>query len=191
MKGTFLKGMSFVARGMRVVTVAAVITALVASPARVVRAQEKPTLGTLVPGDTLRVWAVAPRLNGARGILDRFRDDTLTMLDLKQLAGQREVVARVPYSSLTRVDVQRGKHRSAARIAGGALIGAAGGLLIGATLGPIIECGSSCGTGGDLEGVAGFVLGGAAGIVVGGVAGGFIGARFRVPKWEAVRLVRP
>ena len=158
----------------------------IATPAA---AQER-TLGTLVPGDTLRVWAVAPRLDGTRGILDRFVNDTLGLLGMKPVASQPSLIAQVPYAALRRVDVQRGMHRSAARIAGGALLGAAGGLLVGAALGPMIECGSSCGNGGDLEGVAGFVVGGATGIIVGGVAGGFIGARFRVPSWQAVRLVR-
>ena len=149
---------------------------------------QRPTLATLQSGDTIKVWAVAPRLNGETGVFDGFTSDTLTLQALP-FAPTAVPRARVPYASLRRIDVRRGPARSTGRTIAGVLIGAAGGMLLGAALGPIIECGSSCGDEGDLEGLGGFLIGGTLGIVGGGIAGGVIGARPR-PRWESVDLRR-
>lgn len=144
-----------------------------------------PTLGSLHPGDTVRVWAVAPLLNGARGAIRVFQSDTLSLAHLQTAA----VLAEVPYSSLRRVDVRRGTHRSGGRILVGTLLGAAGGLALGMAVGPMLECGNSCGDNGDLEGIIGFLVGSTVGTIAGGVTGGIIGAR-RTDKWVPVRLTR-
>jgi hypothetical protein len=153
------------------------------------KGQGAPTLSSLASGDTLRVWAVTPRLNGATGVLDRFRSDTLTLLGMERTAEQRPLLAQVPLMGLRRVDVRRGLHRSGGRIALSALVGATAGALVGAALGPIIECDGSCNDDPDLAGAAGFFFGIGGGIVIGGVAGATIGFFHRSPKWVAVRLV--
>ncbi|HET9424655.1 MAG TPA: hypothetical protein VFO55_04720 [Gemmatimonadaceae bacterium] len=168
-----------------------IVTALAAAlQAGPVAAQGRATLSTLVPGDTLRVWAVGPRLNGAPGILSHFLRDTLTLADVNAVAGQPSVQAIVPYASLRRVDVRRGTRRSPQKILLGVVAGAAAGGLIGGILGPIIECSGSCNDDYDYAGIGGFLVGSSAGIVLGGVTGGLVGARYRSPRWEAVRLTR-
>jgi hypothetical protein len=154
------------------------------------KGQGGPTLSALATGDTLRVWAVTPRLNGTMGILDRFGRDTLTLLGMEPVAEQRPLVAQVPLMGLRRVDVRRGLHRSGSRIALSALVGAAAGALVGAVLGPVVECSGSCNDDPDLAGVAGFIVGTGGGILVGGLAGGTIGFFHKSPNWVAVRLVR-
>ena len=143
-------------------------------------------LSGLRPGDTLRVWAVEPRLNGQSGTLDAARRDSLRFTSL----GLPPTPMAVGLPSLRRVDVKRGVARSPGRIILGSLLGAGVGMFAGAALGTWIECGSKCGDSGDLEGLAGLVLGGATGIVAGGVTGGLLGARHRSPKWEWVDISR-
>jgi hypothetical protein len=142
-------------------------------------------LAGLNPGDTIRVWAVGPRLNGVRGVLNAFRSDTLSLNDF---AAPPLRIANVPYLALRRVDVRRGMHRSGTRTLLGIVAGGAVGFALGALAGPSIECAvRDCN--GDLDGLVGFVLGAGGGIVVGGTAGGIIGAR-KQPNWRSVRLTR-
>ena len=150
------------------------------------RAQGGLTLSTLSPGDTVRVWSVAPRLNGALGAFTSFRADTFTLSQLPPNPTAM-ALASVPYASLRRVDVRRGLHRSGGRIVVGVLLGAAAGLVVGGPSGAAIECRHGCP--GDFGGLAGFVVGSAVGIVAGGIGGGLIGAR-RTPNWEYVSLRR-
>jgi hypothetical protein len=153
------------------------------------RAGAQSTLMTLNPGDTLRVWAVAPSLNGVQGVLSRFRSDTLTLADLHQVAGQSAVRATVPYAALRRVDVRRGTYRSPGRIVLGVIAGAAGGILLGGYIG-VYACEEWCNSGGDLDGLLGLMAGASIGAVAGGVTGGVIAGRHRSPRWVSVTLTR-
>jgi hypothetical protein len=150
------------------------------------RAQEPVTLATLSPGDTVKVWAVAPRLNGTLGAFTSFRADTFTLGQLGPNPTAM-VLASVPYASLRRVDVRRGLHRSGGRIVVGVLLGAAAGLVVGGPLGAWLECGHGCNE--EFGGLAGFVVGSAVGVVGGGIGGGLLGAR-RTANWEYVSLQR-
>jgi hypothetical protein len=141
------------------------------------------SLSTLQPGDTIRVWSTAPRLNGQTGIFDVRLRDTLRFTSLSQPMD-------VPYATLRRIDVRRGLHRSPVRIIGGTLLGAAVGSVVGAFLGVKLECGADCSDDGEWGGLAGFVFGGGAGIIGGGVTGGILAARHRTPRWEGVDLRR-
>ena len=143
---------------------------------------------TLQPGDTIKVWAVQPRLNGELGAFGALHADTLTLRTLP-MAPDAMVRAQVPWAALRRIDVLHGKHRSTGRIVGGVVLGAAAGMLLGAVIGPVVECGGSCSDNGDWAGLGGFVLGSMVGIVGGGITGGVIGGRPR-PRWEPVDLRR-
>ena len=161
--------------------------ALILSGAQAGAAQLRP-LSSLHGGDTVRVWAVAPRLNGQTGIFNSTERDTLRFFTLGQLPPA--IPTAVGFPALRRVDVQRGMHRSPSRIVIGSVLGAAAGALVGAFLGMAIECGTQCGDEGDFEGVAGFVLGGGTGIIAGGLTGGIIASRHRTARWDAVDLRR-
>lgn len=149
--------------------------------ANVAAAQSRPSLTSLAAGDTVKVWSVTPRLNGAEGLFNEFRADTLTLGALP--FGSVSILAKVPYSGLRRVDVRRGTHRSTGRIVAGVLIGGLVGGALGAAIGPAVECRNGCPD--YLGGLAGFVYGAGAGIAVGSLTGGIIGAR-RTGKWVAV-----
>ena len=150
------------------------------------RAQGSVTLSMLSPGDTVKVWSVAPRLNGKLGAFASFRADTFTLAQLPPNPTAM-VLAAVPYSSLRRVDVRRGMHRSGGRIVVGALLGAAAGMAIGIPTGVAIDCRHGCTD--DAGGIAGALFGTVAGFVGGGIGGGLIGAR-RTTNWEYVSLQR-
>ena len=143
-------------------------------------------LSSLTSGDTVRVWAVQPRLNGDVGIFDRLAADTLRFTQ----PSPSLLPTAVAYPNLRRIDVRRGVHRSPGRILLGTIVGAGAGMIVGGYLGTWIECGSHCGDEGDLEGLAGLLLGGASGLLAGGVTGGIITARHRVPRWDPVDLRR-
>jgi len=149
---------------------------------RAARAQGTP-FSELRAGDTVRVWAVQPRLNGQQGTFDARLRDTMRFTSLSQPVA-------VGYPSLRRIDIKRGTHRSATRIVIGTVLGAAAGSIAGAFLGTAIECGRTCGDDGEWEGLGGFLLGGTVGIIGGGVAGGVIAGRHRTARWEAVDLRR-
>lgn len=161
---------------------ACLLPALVLLPLLQLGAQ-RPTLATLVPGDTIKVWAVGPSLNGRQGLLASFRADTLTLGAMPN-AGSGAQVA-VPYRSLRRVDVVRGRGRSVIRTIFGGVLGGAAGMAIGIPAGVMADCDGSCG--GDGDGIRGAIVGMFAGAVVGGTVGGAIGARKRT-RWVAVRL---
>jgi hypothetical protein len=166
-----------------------VVALCLLSLAAPVASAQRPTLGTLQEGDTVKVWAVAPRLNGVQSSFGGFRSDTLTLRTVP-FGPEAMVRAQVPYASLRRVDVRRGTAQSKGRTFAGAVIGGAGGLVLGAMLGPLIECGGAdCGGTNGLEGIAGFVVGGGLGLIAGGVVGGVYGSRPR-PRWESVQLRR-
>ena len=167
--------------GRAVLTVALGIFAMAGE----VAAQETQFVPTLREGDTLKVWAVRPRLNGTVGILAGLRADTLTLGQLVPTVPPGQT--SVPYAALRRIDVRRGTHRSTGRIVTGTLLGVAAGALLGAAIGPAIECGNDCS--GYYEGVIGAIAGFGIGGIAGGVTGGILGAR-RVPKWEPVTLRR-
>ncbi|MEO5567925.1 MAG: hypothetical protein ABIR92_05505 [Gemmatimonadaceae bacterium] len=158
-------------------------------PASQAMSQPPLTLGTLHSGDTIRVWAVAPRLNGVTGVFARFGADTLAFGDLQSGSAEQALRAEVPYLSLRRIDVRRGLHRSGTRTLVGVVAGGMVGLLVGGALGPLVECSGGCSGSGDFQGLVGFVVGSGLGMVVGGVTGGVLGARTR-PKWQAVLLTR-
>jgi hypothetical protein len=164
---------------MRQLLLAIVVMLAAARPA----IAQSASLTTLQPGDTIRVWSTAPRLNGQAGIFDARLRDTLRFTSLSQPTD-------VPYTTLRRIDVKRGVHRSATRVVIGSLLGAAAGSIVGAYLGTAIECGRTCGDEGEWEGLAGFVFGGGFGIIAGGVTGGIIAGRHRTARWEAVDLRR-
>jgi hypothetical protein len=163
------------------------ITGLLCLGASAALGQGRETLATLRGGDTVKVWAVGPRLNGELGAFGGFASDTLVL----QSSFEPSAVARarVPYASLRRVDVVRGKHRSVPRTVAGVVLGAAGGMLLGFIVGPAVECGGTCSDDGDWAGLGGALAGGAVGIVAGGITGGVIGARPRT-NWESVSLRR-
>jgi hypothetical protein len=156
------------------------------SATRAVHAQPT-TLSSLRAGDTIRVWAVAPRLNGQPGTFDSAERDTLRFMNLGQLPATPIAVG---YPALHRIDVKRGTHRSAGRIVIGSVLGVALGTIAGGYIGVAAECGRTCGDSGDFEGLAGFLAGGALGAVAGGVTGGVLAARHRAARWDAVDLRR-
>ena len=152
-------------------------------------AQRWADLSALRPGDTLRVWATRPRLNGTMALLDRLERDTL---GLRSFPGGHTVPEglSVAIPALTRLDVRRGQRRSVGWSAAGVVLGAALGTVVGAYGGVLIECGGSCSDEpGDLAGVGGFLIGGTVGAATGGITGGIIGARRR-PNWQPVGLPR-
>ena len=140
-------------------------------------------LSALQPGDTIRVWAVDPRLNGQSGIFDTRLRDTLRFSRLPQ---PPITTIAVGFPALRRIDVKRGQHRSPARIIIGTVLGAAAGAVAGSALGVLIECGRDCGDDGEWGGFAGFMLGGGFGILAGGTTGAIITARHRTARWEVV-----
>ena len=151
-------------------------------------AQRWADLSSLRPGDTLRVWATGPRLNGTVRLLDRLERDTLALTDLAG-RGPRAGLA-VPILAVTRLDVRRGQRRSVGWSAAGVVLGAALGTVVGAYTGVLIECRGSCSDeNGDLVGLAGLLLGGTVGAATGAIAGGIIGARRRA-NWQPVGLPR-
>jgi hypothetical protein len=154
----------------------------VAGPA----AAQKLTLWTLQPGDTIKVWSVAPSLNGALGTLTALRADTLVLGEWPP-SPEAAVRTSVPYMALRRVDVRRGLHRSAARTVVGMVLGGAAGMFVGAFGGAAIECAAGCDD--EWGGFAGFIVGGTVGLAGGAITGGVIGARRR-PNWEYVSLRR-
>jgi hypothetical protein len=169
-----------------VIALGAISIAAAATPSKLA-AQRWADLSALRSGDTLRVWATQPRLNGTVGLLDRLERDTL---GLRSFAGSRPLPAglAVAIPALTRLDVRRGLRRSVGWSVAGVVLGAAIGTVVGAYSGVLIECGGSCSDEpGDLAGLAGFVLGGGVGGIAGGIAGGIIGARRR-PYWQPVGL---
>ena len=167
----------------RLVLLAVLVLALPALRA----SAQRPTLATLQTGDTIKVWAVGPRLSGETGGFAGFSADTLALsaLPFTPAAVTR---ARVPYTALRRVDVRRSRERSTGRMFAGIVIGAAGGLVVGAALGTGFEC-AATGCDDEFEGLGGFLLGSTVGFVGGGIAGGVIGGRIR-PRWESVDLRR-
>lgn len=175
--------------GQRTLQAFLLAAGLLACPASRAMSQAPLTLRTLNSGDTIRVWAVAPRLNGVTGVFARFGGDTLALADLGFGGAALPLPAEVPYLSLRRIDVRRGLHRSGMRTVVGVVAGGLVGLLVGGALGPVVECSGGCGGSGDFDGLVGFVVGSGVGIVVGGVTGGILGARRR-PNWEPVRLTR-
>jgi hypothetical protein len=147
---------------------------------RAAGAQLTPLSG-LQPGDTIRVWAVAPRLDGVTGLVDVRLRDTLRFMN-------PSLPIDVSYGALRRVDVQRGVRRSAARVFGATLIGAGVGAFVGSFVGRKLDCGDCHDD--DFAGLGGVILGGATGIIAGGLTGGLLAARHRTPRWDAVDLRR-
>jgi hypothetical protein len=159
---------------------------LIAGVAPAAAGQVTPLSG-LRAGDTIRVWAIDPRLNGRAGIFESPLRDTLRFSSIPQ---PPVITTAVGFPAIRRIDVKRGTHRSAGRIVIGSVLGAAAGALVGGYLGVGLECGRTCGDEGDFEGVAGLVLGAGAGIIVGGITGGVIAGRHRTARWDAVDLRR-
>jgi hypothetical protein len=147
---------------------------------RAAGAQLMPLSG-LQPGDTIRVWAVAPRLDGQTGLFDARLRDTLRFTS-------QSLPIDVSYAALRRVDVRRGVRRSAARVFGATLIGAGVGAFVGSFVGRKLDCGDCHDD--DFAGLGGLILGGATGIVAGGLTGGMLASRHRTPRWDAVDLRR-
>ena len=153
---------------------------LVAAIVRPAAAQGTP-LSSLRTGDTIRVWAVDPPIDGRFGIFDARLRDTLRFTDLVQ---PPVVSLAVALPSVRHIAVKRGIHRSPARIFIGTVLGAAAGAAAGAVLGRAMDCGA-CNNDDDFEGLGGLVFGGALGLVVGGTTGAII-TRRPTPRWEAV-----
>lgn len=152
-------------------------------------AQRWPALSSLRSGDTLRVWATRPRLDGRVALLDRLERDTLGLRAFSSARSVPEDLA-VAIPALTRLDVRRGLRRSVGRSVVGVVLGIALGTAVGAATGVLLECGTSCSDeNNEFAGLAGFVLGGGVGGIAGGIAGGVIGARRR-PHWQPVGLPR-
>ena len=145
------------------------------------------TSPALVPGDTLRVWASTPKLDGVIATLGRL---SVAEIVLQGQATSPDVPPRelgVQLQSLTRLDVLRGTKRSAGRIVAGVLLGAAAGALVGAPLAQLIECGGACDTEGSLQPKVGPALGAAIGAPIGAIIGGVI-AGSRRAKWHTVTI---
>jgi hypothetical protein len=156
-----------------------------AGPAQVTRGAW-PSVDSLRPGDTVRVWSSVPRIVGAVALVSRLERDTLTLQDVPG----RRILPRgvaVPVPALIRLDVQRGYRRSALLGLTGVVLGLAGGAVVGGFAGVALECGTSCADEGEWGGFAGAVLGGGLGALAGAITGGVIGARRR-PRWEPVGL---
>jgi hypothetical protein len=142
------------------------------------------SLRTLHAGDTVKVWAVSPRLNGSVGGLKAIRTDSLWIGALD--AGRSEAQSTIPIVALRRLEVRRGEHRSVTRIVIGTLVGVGAGALAGGLIGG--AAGSSTETNGDINGIIGVLAGGTLGGLLGGIAGGIIGGHKRVPRWQSVSL---
>lgn len=176
------------AQALFTLTVIALASAV--RPAASAGAQASPSrnnLRSLRAGDTLRVWAVGPRLNGAMGRFTALGSDTLAMDDLRRgdpLPGER---IAVPLMALRRVDVREPTHRSGWRTLAGVVLGGAGGLIVGAYAGVLAECGNSCSDNGEWGGLEGGLVGAAVGTLAGAIAGGVIGARPHA-GWRGVVL---
>jgi hypothetical protein len=153
----------------------------------ILMAAAQPLVAQLTPlsglqlGDTIRVWAVAPRLDGETGLFDVRLRDTLRFTS-------RSLPIDVSYAALRRIDVRRGVHRSPARVFGATLIGAGVGAFVGAFVGRKLECGDCHDD--DFAGLGGLILGGATGAIAGGLTGGMLAARQPTARWDAVDLRR-
>lgn len=147
--------------------------------------ESKPSLRSLRPGDTVRVWAVSPQLNGSVASFSRLGDTYLTLSELSGAYPFSPSPSEVPIVALRRIDVRRGVHRSTARALIGIVLGTTGGVIVGAPLGLMTACGRSCSGKGEHTALGGWFLGATVGGLTGAITGGVIGARPR-PRWESV-----
>jgi uncharacterized protein YcfJ len=139
------------------------------------------TTPVLSPGDTLRIWATGPRLEKAVAALTRLDVREMTVADVAASTPQ----TIIPLNALTRLEVQRGKHRSTPRMITGMAIGAAAGVLAGMALGSAFTDCNSCSGDQDPTRIFGYVVTVGVSAIGGAVAGGFIGAKRR-PHWITV-----
>ena len=139
----------------------------------------------LVMGDTVRVWASTPRLDGAVAAFARIQAADLVIMGqgASPYGPGREFA--VPFSGVTRIDVLRRHRPSAGKIMLGILVGAGVGALVGAPMGPLIECGGACDKEGKLQPMVGPGLGAAIGAGVGGLLGGVVVGHTRT-RWQSV-----
>jgi small nuclear ribonucleoprotein (snRNP)-like protein len=109
------------------------------------------------------------------GRLTEVRGDTLVVIDNGVLLNSKY---RIPADRMRRIDVSRGKHVSAGRVFGGALLGALGGYVAANVVpGIAMQCSADvCGTG------SGF----AAAMLVGIAGGVTLGVLTPADRWEAV-----
>lgn len=140
---------------------------------------------TLVVGDTVRVWASTPRLDGAIAAFARIQaaDLVITGQGASPYGPGREFA--VPFSGVTRIDVLQRRRPSAGKILAGILVGAGVGALVGAPMGPLIECGGACDKEGKLKAKVGPGLGASIGAGVGGLLGGVVVGHTRT-RWQSV-----
>jgi hypothetical protein len=140
---------------------------------------------TLAVGDTVRVWASTPRLDGAIAAFARIQAADLIIMGqgASPYGSGREYA--VPLSGVTRIDVLRRHRPSVGKIMLGVLVGAGVGALVGAPMGPIIECGGACDKEGKLQPMVGRGLGASIGAGIGGLLGGVVVGHART-RWESV-----
>jgi hypothetical protein len=124
-----------------------------------------------------------------QGVVTRAAADTL-IVDARRSGSRTPVATVFLRQSLMRVEVQRGRSTSAARVIGGMALGLVSGALIGGVVGYQVggrSCNGECreagneGVGKGLGAFAFAVGGGALGTAVGGLAGSL-----PRPKWERV-----
>jgi hypothetical protein len=139
----------------------------------------------LSTGDTVRVWAGNPRLEGAIAAFSRIQstDLVITGQGPNPYGPGREFT--VPFGSVSRIEVLRRHRPSAGKMLAGIVIGGGIGALIGAPMGPIIECGGACDREGDLQPMVGKGLGAAIGAGIGAILGGVVVGHTRT-RWESV-----
>lgn len=139
----------------------------------------------LALGDTVRVWASTPRLEGAIAAFARIQAADLIIMGqgASPYGPGREYA--VPFSGVTRMEVLRRHRPSAGKIMLGVLVGAGAGALVGAPMGPIIECGGACDKEGKLQPMVGPGLGAAIGAGIGGLLGGVVVGHART-RWQSV-----
>jgi hypothetical protein len=139
----------------------------------------------LVVGDTIKVWAPVPRLDGVMALFQRLDAREIVISGTSQNPSMPARHVAVPLNSSLKVEVLRRRERSRRRLMTGIAVGAAAGALLGAPLGPLIECGGVCDKVGDRTPMVGWGLGAAIGAPIGALLGGVIGGTTRA-RWQEV-----
>ena len=139
-----------------------------------------PGVGSATPAGRLVIARVLAATPDSLVLLPERRGDTPR--------GALRDTLRTGVSSVTRLEVSRGRHAAVGRgIAFGALAGAAAGALIGALAtscesGPLSFC--------DVDRGVNALRGAGVGVLAGGLVGGGIGSTRRIDSWQAVPLPR-
>ena len=145
------------------------------------------------PGDTVRVWAMSPPLEGERATVRRVARDTL-VFSLRSAVSREGPDTPVEMRSLQRLEVRDGAGTSRkCRVIGyatGSVLGLAAGAYLtyrrtGLYCDPGAPCVQDVESGEAIGAVFGIIIGGIAGATIGGGIGWAIGSR-PVERWRQV-----